>query len=94
MPYPLLSLDKIGQWHKEEKRKERKKENDRTPIPDMRVQFEKINVILVFTSVIKFSCKLIYANIKIQAPVVQKVDSTIYWINLYPVHSAIGFPYT
>ena len=33
-------------------------------------------------------------NIKIQAPVVQKVDSTIYWINLYPVHSAIGFPYT
>ena len=33
-------------------------------------------------------------NIKIQAPVVQKVDITIYWINLYPVHSAIGFPYT
>ena len=34
------------------------------------------------------------SNIKIQAPVVQKVDSTIYWINLYPVHSEIGFPYT
>ena len=64
MPYPLLSLDKTGQWHQEEKGKERKKENDRTPIPDMQVQFEKINVFLVFTSVIKFSWKLIYANIK------------------------------
>ena len=26
------------------------------------------------------------------APVVQKVDSTIHWINLYPLDSAIGFP--
>ena len=24
-------------------------------------------------------------------PVVQKVDNTIHWINLYPVDSAIGF---
>ena len=29
-----------------------------------------------------------------QAPVVQKVDSAIRWINLYPVDSAIGFPNT
>ena len=29
---------------------------------------------------------------KVQAPVVQKLDSTIYWINLYPVDNAIGFP--
>ena len=29
-----------------------------------------------------------------QAPVVQKVDSTIHWINLYPLDSAIGFPNT
>ena len=29
-----------------------------------------------------------------QAPVVQKLDSTIRWINLYPVDSAIGFPNT
>ena len=28
------------------------------------------------------------------APVVQKVDSAIPWINLYPVDSAIGFPNT
>ena len=28
------------------------------------------------------------------APVVQKVDNTIRWINLYPVDSAIGFPKT
>ena len=26
-----------------------------------------------------------------QAPVVQKVDNAIQWINLYPVDSAIGF---
>ena len=29
-----------------------------------------------------------------QAPVVQKVDSAIHRINLYPVDSAIGFPDT
>ena len=28
------------------------------------------------------------------APVVQKVDSAIQWINLYPVDRAIGFPNT
>ena len=26
------------------------------------------------------------------APVVQKVDDTIHWINLYPVDNTIGFP--
>ena len=26
------------------------------------------------------------------APVVKKVDSTIHWINLYPVDNEIGFP--
>ena len=30
----------------------------------------------------------------IQAPAVQKLGSTIYWINLYPVDSAVGFPTT
>ena len=29
-----------------------------------------------------------------QSPVVQKVDNTIHWINLYPVDSVIGFPNT
>ena len=29
-----------------------------------------------------------------QAPVVQKVDSAIHWINLYSVDNAIGFPNT
>ena len=28
------------------------------------------------------------------APVVQKVDSAIHWINLYPLDRAIGFPKT
>ena len=28
------------------------------------------------------------------APVVQKVDSAIRWINLYPVDSAVGFQNT
>ena len=28
------------------------------------------------------------------APVVQKVDSAIHWINLYPVDNAISFPNT
>ena len=32
--------------------------------------------------------------IKSQAPVVQKVDKAIHWINLYPLDSAIGFPNT
>ena len=27
-----------------------------------------------------------------QAPVVQKVDNAIHWINLYPLDSAIGLP--
>ena len=27
-----------------------------------------------------------------QAPVVEKVDSAIRWINLYPLDNAIGFP--
>ena len=30
----------------------------------------------------------------LQAPVVQTLDSAIWWINLYPVDSAIGFPNT
>ena len=30
----------------------------------------------------------------VQAPVVEKVDSAIPWINLYPVDMAIGFPKT
>ena len=29
-----------------------------------------------------------------QAPVVQKLDNAIHWINLYPVDSAIGFAHT
>ena len=29
-----------------------------------------------------------------EAPVVEKVDNAIRWINLYPVDSAIGFPNT
>ena len=29
-----------------------------------------------------------------QAPVVQKVDNAVQWINLYPVDSAVGFPNT
>jgi len=29
-----------------------------------------------------------------QAPVVQKVENAIQWINLYPMDSAIGFPNT
>ena len=33
-------------------------------------------------------------NFFIQAPVVQKVDSTIHHMNLYPDDSAIGFPNT
>ena len=28
------------------------------------------------------------------APSIQKVDNTIYWINLYPVDNEIGFPTT
>ena len=31
---------------------------------------------------------------KKQAPVVQKVDNAIQWINHYPVDNAIGFPNT
>ena len=31
---------------------------------------------------------------KLLVPVVQTLDSSIQWINLYPVDSAIGFPNT
>ena len=30
-------------------------------------------------------------RIRVQAPVVRKVDSAIHWINYYPLDSAIGF---
>ena len=30
----------------------------------------------------------------VQAPVVEKMDSAIPWINLYPLDSTIGFPKT
>ena len=29
-----------------------------------------------------------------QAPVVQEVDTTIHWVNVYPLNSAAGFPNT
>ena len=45
---------------------------------------------LVFELLLKTSLLLLI----LQAPVVQKVDSAIQWINLYPVDSAIGFPNT
>ena len=32
--------------------------------------------------------------LKVQAPVVQKEDNSIHWINLYPLDSAIGLPNT
>ena len=35
-----------------------------------------------------------FGRIEHQAPVVQKVDSAILLINLYPLDSAIGFPNT
>ena len=35
-----------------------------------------------------------YNLIKLQAPVVLKLDSAIHLINLYPVDNAIGFPNT
>ena len=37
--------------------------------------------------------KQVVCNID-QVPVVQTLDSTVHWINLYPVDSAIGFPNT
>ena len=33
-------------------------------------------------------------NSNLQGPVVRKMDSTIHWINLYPVDSVIDFPNT
>ena len=36
----------------------------------------------------------VIAMLNSQAPVVQKVDSAIRWINLYPEDSTIGFPNT
>ena len=33
-----------------------------------------------------------FRGVKRQALVVQKVDSAIHWINLYPVDNTIGFP--
>ena len=30
----------------------------------------------------------------VEAPFVQKVDNSIYWLNLYPLKSTIGFPNT
>ena len=38
--------------------------------------------------------ELVHAAVRQLAPVVQKVDSAIRWINLYPVNSAIGFSNT
>ena len=38
--------------------------------------------------------KKLGSKISVLAPVVQKLDSTIHRINLYPVDNAIGFPDT
>ena len=35
-----------------------------------------------------------YSRVIVLAPVVQKLDNVINWINLYPVDRAIGFPNT
>ena len=57
----------------------------------------------VYTEPWKFCYRLQYclhepdlskALTRLQAPVDQKVDSTIHWINLYPVENAVGFPNT
>ena len=37
---------------------------------------------------------LLIKAISHQAPVVQKADSVIHWINDYPLDTAIGFPNT
>ena len=53
---------------------------------------------LNFKTLFVFSCACGYACIMTyvihQAPVVQKLDSAIHRINLYPVDNAIGFPNT
>ena len=38
--------------------------------------------------------RLINGRDQHQAPVVQKVDCAIHWINLYSLDSAVGFPNT
>ena len=52
--------------------------------------FHLIFELLLKTSFLGYNVLLLI----LQAPVVQKVDSAIQWINLYPVDSAIGFPNT
>ena len=42
--------------------------------------------------ILLFLCKIFFSHN--QAPVVQKVDNTIQWINLDSVDNAIGFPNT
>jgi len=53
---------------------------------------------LKFTKQLRILCQRkskVFTDVSMAlAPVVQKLDSAIHWINLYPVDNAIGFPST
>ena len=52
----------------------------------MQVRLAKANPVMI--------PELSFFPVADQAPVVQKVDSAIYWVNLYPWNRVIGFPST
>ena len=52
----------------------------------MQVRLEKANPVMI--------PELTFLPAADQAPVVQKVDSAIHWVNLCPLNSAIGFAST
>ena len=52
----------------------------------MQVRLAKANPVMI--------PELSFFPVADQAPVVQKVDSAIHGVNLYPLNSAIGFPST
>ena len=53
----------------------------------------KVFLVRLIESIITVK-RLINGRDQHQAPVVQKVDKAIHWINLYPLGRAIGFPNT
>ena len=65
-------------------------------VPDLLFECSRLLEYAKIRTVLQSKEKMVKqsAITELQAPVDQKVDITIHWINLYPVDKVIGFPMT
>ena len=65
-------------------------------VPDLLFECSRLLEYAKIRTVLQSKEKMVKksAITELQAPVDQKMDNTIHWINLYPVDKVIGFPMT